>query len=47
MVRLQLLQRRARVMAEARVGARDQVGELVIGEASPMKGRITRNATSS
>jgi hypothetical protein len=32
MVRLQLLQRRARVMAEAGIGARDQVGELVIGE---------------
>jgi hypothetical protein len=47
MVRLQLLQRRARVMAEARIGARDQVGELASVKASPMKGRMTRNATSS
>ena len=32
MVRLQLLQRRARGMAETRVGARDQLGERVVGE---------------
>jgi hypothetical protein len=47
MVRLQLLQRRAGGMAEAGIGARDQLANSSSVKASPMKGRITRNAASS
>jgi hypothetical protein len=46
-VRLELLQRRARLVAEARVGRAISSANSSSVKASPMKGRMTRKATSS